>query len=47
MPIAGLPVVFNFDANDWVLTAYQRFPGGAVIGDRALAYKIRRLFFKI
>ena len=46
-PSAGLPVVFNFDANDWVLTAYQRFPGGAVIGDRALAYKIRRLFFKI
>lgn len=45
--IAGLPVVFNFDANDWVLTAYQRFPGGAVIGDRQLAYKIRRLFFKI
>ena len=45
--VAGLPVVFNFDANDWVLTAYQRFPGGAVIGDRQLAYKIRRLFFKI
>ncbi|HEY9288109.1 MAG TPA: maleylpyruvate isomerase N-terminal domain-containing protein [Candidatus Dormibacteraeota bacterium] len=45
--MADLPVVFNFDANDWVLTAYQRFPGGAVIGDRQLAYKIRRLFFKI
>ena len=45
--VAGCPVVFNFDANDWVLTAYQRFPGGAVIGDRQLAYKIRRLFFKI
>ena len=45
--VAALPVVFNFDANDWVLTAYQRFPGGAVIGDRQLAYKIRRLFFRI
>jgi uncharacterized protein (TIGR03083 family) len=45
--VAACPVVFNFDANDWVLTAYQRFPGGAVIGDRQLAYKIRRLFFKI
>src|SRR5947209_2803078 len=45
--LAGLPVVFNFDPNDWVLTAYQRFPGGAAIGDRALAYRIRRLFFKI
>jgi uncharacterized protein (TIGR03083 family) len=45
--VAACPVVFNFDPNDWVLTAYQRFPGGAAIGDRQLAYKIRRLFFKI
>src|SRR2546421_1163468 len=45
--VADCPVVFNFTANDWVLTAYPRFPGGAVIGDRQLAYKIRRLFFKI
>ena len=45
--VAGCPVVFNFDPNDWVLTAYQRFPGGAAIGDRELAYRIRRLFFKI
>src|SRR2546425_7999863 len=45
--VAACPVVFNFDPNDWVLTAYQRYPGGAAIGDRALAYKIRRLFFKI
>jgi uncharacterized protein (TIGR03083 family) len=45
--VADCPVVFNFNPNDWVLTAYQRFPGGAAIGDRQLAYKIRRLFFKI
>ena len=45
--VAASPVVFNFDPNDWVLTAYQRFPGGAAIGDRELAYRIRRLFFKI
>jgi hypothetical protein len=45
--VADCPVVFNFTANDWVLTAYQRLPGGAVIGDRQLAYRIRRLFFRI
>lgn len=45
--VAACPVVFNFDPNDWVLTAYQRYPGGAAIGDRQLAYKIRRLFFRI
>jgi len=45
--VAFCPVVFNFDPNEWVLTAYQRYPGGAAIGDRQLAYKIRRLFFKI
>jgi uncharacterized protein (TIGR03083 family) len=45
--VAACPVVFNFDPNDWVLTAYQRFPGGAAIGDRELAWRIRRLFFKI
>lgn len=45
--VAACPVVFNFDPNDWVLTAYQRYPGGAAIGDRQLAYKVRRLFFKI
>ena len=45
--VAGCPVVFNFDPNDWILTAYQRYPGGAAIGDRSLAWRIRRLFFKI
>jgi uncharacterized protein (TIGR03083 family) len=45
--VADCPVVFNFDPNDWILTAYQRFPGGAAIGNRELAYRIRRLFFKI
>ena len=45
--VAGCPVVFNFDPNDWALTVYQRFPGGTAIGDRELAYRIRRLFFKI
>lgn len=45
--VAGLPVVFNFDPNDFVLTSFQRISGGAAIGDQALAARIRRLWFKI
>jgi uncharacterized protein (TIGR03083 family) len=45
--IAGLPVVFNFDPNDFVLTSFQRISGGAAIGDQALAARISRLLFKI
>jgi uncharacterized protein (TIGR03083 family) len=45
--VAGLPVVFNFDPNDFVLTSFQRISGGAAIGDQALAARVRRLWFKI
>ncbi|HUZ69448.1 MAG TPA: maleylpyruvate isomerase family mycothiol-dependent enzyme [Candidatus Saccharimonadales bacterium] len=45
--VAGMPVVFNFDPNDFVLTSFQRISGGAAIGDQALAARIRRLWFKI
>lgn len=45
--IAGLPVTFNFDPADFVLTSFQRIRGGAPIGDQALAERIRYLFFKI
>ncbi len=45
--VEGCPVVFNFDASDFVLTAFQRVSGGAAIGDQDLALRIRRLWFKI
>src|SRR5438270_176172 len=45
--LAGCPVVFNFDPNDFVLTAFQRIQGGAPIGDQATARVVRQLFFKI
>ncbi len=45
--VAGLPVVFNFDPSDFVLTSFQRVRGGAAIGDQELAERLRYLFFKI
>lgn len=45
--VAGLPVVFNFDPSDFVLTAFQRVQGGAAIGDQALAGRVRKLWYKI
>jgi uncharacterized protein (TIGR03083 family) len=45
--VDGCPVVFNFDPNDFVLTAFQRIQGGAAIGDQATARIVRELFFKI
>lgn len=45
--LAGCPVVFNFDPNDFVLTAFQRIEAGAAIGDQATAGIVRQLFFKI
>jgi uncharacterized protein (TIGR03083 family) len=38
---------FSFDPNEFVLTVFQRIPGGQVTGDQALADRFRRLFFKI
>jgi uncharacterized protein (TIGR03083 family) len=45
--VAGLPVVFNFDPSDFVLTAFQRVQGGAAIGDQALASRVRQLWYRI
>lgn len=45
--VAACPVVFNFDANEFVLNAFQRIQGGAAIGDQATAKVVRELFFKI
>src|SRR5512146_248469 len=43
----GCDTVFSFDPSDFVLTAFQRFPGGAARGDYQSINKIRNLFFTI
>ena len=43
----GCDAVFSFDASDFVLTAFQRFPGGAARGDPQVIDKARSLFFRI
>jgi len=43
----GLDAVFTFDPSDFVLTAFQRFPGGAARGEPDMIDKIRSLFFRI
>jgi uncharacterized protein (TIGR03083 family) len=40
--------LFHFqDASDFVLTSFQRFPGGETSGDPVLIDKVRHLFFRI
>jgi len=39
--------VFRYDPSDFVLTAFQRFPGGAARGDYQIINKVRNLFFTI
>lgn len=41
------PAVFRFDPSEFVLTAFQRFPGGAARGDYQVINKVRNLFFTI
>ncbi len=43
----GCDAIFTFDASDFVLTAFQRFPGGAARGDSQVIEKARGLFFRI
>ena len=43
----GSQAIFSFDPSDFVLTAFQRFPGGTVRGDDEVIRKIRTLFFRI
>jgi uncharacterized protein (TIGR03083 family) len=43
----GVDVIFNYDPSDFVLTAFQRFPGGAARGDQEMINKVRSLFFRI
>ncbi len=44
---AGCDAIFEFDPSDFVLTAFQRFPGGAARGDYEVIGKARNLFFTI
>lgn len=43
----GCDAIFNYDGSDFVLTAFQRFPGGAARGDYEVINKVRNLFFTI
>ncbi len=42
-----IDAVFNFDPSDFVLTAFQRYPGGAARGDVDVIEKARHMFFTI
>ena len=43
----GCDAIFDYDASDFVLTCYGRFPGGAARGDPEVIDKARNLFFAI
>lgn len=43
----GCDAVFSFDPSDFVLTSFQRFPGGTARGDPEVIDKVRNLFFRI
>jgi hypothetical protein len=46
--LAGVQALFHFkDASDFVLTTFQRFPGGETSGDPKVIDQIRHLFFRI
>jgi uncharacterized protein (TIGR03083 family) len=44
---AGCNTVISYDPSDFVLTAFQRFPGGAARGDPDTINTVRGLFFRI
>lgn len=44
---AGCDAIFSYDPSDFVLTAFQRFPGGAARGDPQVIAQARSLFFRI
>jgi uncharacterized protein (TIGR03083 family) len=43
----GCDAIFSFEPSDFVLTAFQRFPGGAARGDQDVINTVRGLFFTI
>ena len=45
---SGCEALFRFeDASDFVLSAYQRFPGGSATGDEDVINRVRKVFFAI
>jgi uncharacterized protein (TIGR03083 family) len=44
---AGCQALFRFDPSDFILSAYQRFPGGCASGDPDVIERARGLFFRI
>ena len=46
--LEGVPATFHFkNASDFVLTSFQRFPGGETSGDPRVIDQIRHMFFRI
>ncbi len=43
----GCQAVFTYDPSDFVLTTFQRYPGGAARGDEDVIEKVRGFFFRI
>jgi uncharacterized protein (TIGR03083 family) len=43
----GADAIFSYDPSDFVLTSFQRFPGGAARGDADVINQVRSLFFRI
>jgi len=43
----GANAVFVFEPSDFVLTTFQRFPGGAARGDPETIERVRKMFFRI
>jgi uncharacterized protein (TIGR03083 family) len=43
----GCQAVFTFTPSDFVLSAFQRYPGGAARGDEQVIRQVRGLFFTI
>ncbi len=43
----GCQAIFSYEPSDFVLTAFQRFPGGAARGDYEVINQVRNLFFTI
>jgi uncharacterized protein (TIGR03083 family) len=45
--VSGLPTVIEYDPGSFVLTAFGRFNGGTVRGNKALADRFLGMFFRI
>lgn len=43
----GCQAIFSFTPSDFVLTAFQRYPGGDARGDARVIERVRKLFFRI